>query len=148
MHSNSLGCPKIFPLPSPVLYWLSHLTCISSLKAKTERKTLIYTQLKDPDTTNTFSLFLDQFLETHLRPIYCSLTCVSDNTAARVSARNLRSKLSARQCAYSHCRQPKTKQTKNCGCVALTRVGTVSVHSMLVSAFIGRTTPRRVERQC
>ena len=148
MHSNSLGCPKIFPLPSPVLYWLSHLTCISSLKAKTERKTLIYTQLKDPDTTKTFSLFLDQFLETHLRPIYCSLTCVSDNTAARVSARNLRSKLSARQCAYSHCRQPKTKQTKNCGCVALTRVGTVSVHSMLVSAFIGRTTPRRVERQC
>ena len=87
-------------------------------------------------------------LETHLRPIYCSLTCVSDNTAARVSARNLRSKLSARQCAYSHCRRPKTKQTKNCGCVALTRVGTVSVHSMLVSAFIGRTTPRRIERQC
>ena len=26
--------PKIFPLSAPVLYWLSHLTCISSLKAK------------------------------------------------------------------------------------------------------------------
>ena len=38
--------PKIFPLSAPVLYWLSHLTCISSLKAKNERKTLIYTQLK------------------------------------------------------------------------------------------------------
>ena len=30
---------------APVLYWLSHLTCISSLKAKNERKTLIYTHL-------------------------------------------------------------------------------------------------------
>ena len=45
-YSNSLGCLKIFPLSAPVLYWLSHLTCISSLKAKNERKTLIYTQLK------------------------------------------------------------------------------------------------------
>ena len=34
MHSNSLSCPKIFPLSSPALYWLPHLTCISSLKAK------------------------------------------------------------------------------------------------------------------
>ena len=31
---------------APVLHWLLHLTCISSLKAKNERKTLIYTQLK------------------------------------------------------------------------------------------------------
>ena len=47
---------KIFPLSAPVLYWLSHLTCISSLKAKNERKTLIFTQLKKyRDTTNTFS---------------------------------------------------------------------------------------------
>ena len=46
MHSNSLGCPRIFSLSAPVLYWLSHLTCISSLKAKNERKTLIFTQLK------------------------------------------------------------------------------------------------------
>ena len=38
--------PKYFPPSAPVLYWLSHLTCISSLKAKDERKTLIYTQLK------------------------------------------------------------------------------------------------------
>ena len=30
---------------------------------------------KYPDTTNTFSLFLHEFLETDLRPIYCSLTC-------------------------------------------------------------------------
>ena len=46
MHSNSIGCPQIFPLSAPVLYWLSHLTCISSLRAKNERKTLIFTQLK------------------------------------------------------------------------------------------------------
>ena len=45
MHSNSIGCPKIFPLSAPVLY-LSHLTRISSLSAKNERKTLIYKQLK------------------------------------------------------------------------------------------------------
>ena len=37
---------KIFSLWAPVLYWLSHLTCISSLKAKNERKTFIFTQLK------------------------------------------------------------------------------------------------------
>ena len=46
MNSNSIGCPKIFPLSAPALYWLSHLTCISSLKAKNERKTFIFTQLK------------------------------------------------------------------------------------------------------
>ena len=40
MHSNSLGCPKIFPLSASVLYWLSHLTGISRLKPKNERKTL------------------------------------------------------------------------------------------------------------
>ena len=41
-ESNSLGCPKIFPLSAPVLYWLLLLTCISSLKVKNKRKTLIY----------------------------------------------------------------------------------------------------------
>ena len=46
MHSNSISCPKIFSLTAPVLYWLSNLTCISSLKAKNERKTFIFTQLK------------------------------------------------------------------------------------------------------
>ena len=46
MHSNIIGCSKIYPLSVPVLYWLSHLTCISSLRAKTERKTLIFTRLK------------------------------------------------------------------------------------------------------
>ena len=33
-HTNSIGCPKIFSLSAPVLYWLSQLTCISSMKAK------------------------------------------------------------------------------------------------------------------
>ena len=66
---------QINPLSAPVLYWLSHLTCISSLKAKNKRETLIYTQLKISDTTDTFSLFSYEFLETDLRSIYCSLTC-------------------------------------------------------------------------
>ena len=47
---------KGFRSPSaPVLYWLSHLTCISSLKAKNEWKTLIYTQQKISHTS-TFIL--------------------------------------------------------------------------------------------
>ena len=64
-------------LSAPVLYWLSHLACISSLKAKNERKTLIFTQLKISSYKHTFSLFLDKSLETDLRPIYCSLTAVA-----------------------------------------------------------------------
>ena len=58
MHSNSSGCPKICPPPVSVLYWLSHLTSISSLKAKNGRKTLIFTQLKISNTSNIFSLHL------------------------------------------------------------------------------------------
>ena len=54
MHSNSLGCPKIVPLSAPVLYWQSHLTCIPSLKAKNERKTLVFTQLKNTQIQQTF----------------------------------------------------------------------------------------------
>ena len=46
MPTNSIGCPKIVSLSAPVLYWLSHLTCISSMKAKNERKTFIFTKLK------------------------------------------------------------------------------------------------------
>ena len=46
MHTNSIGCPKKLPLSAPVLYWLSHLARISSVKAKNERKTFIFTQLK------------------------------------------------------------------------------------------------------
>ena len=76
MHSNSIGCPKLFPPSAPVLYWLSHLTCISSLKAKkkTSEKCWFSHSWKYPDTANTFSLFLDKFKYSDLRPIYCSLT--------------------------------------------------------------------------
>ena len=37
---------NISPVCSSFFYWLSHKTCISSLHAKNERKTLIFTQLK------------------------------------------------------------------------------------------------------
>ena len=43
MHSNNISCPQILPLSAPVLFWLSHLTCISNLKARNRWKTLIYT---------------------------------------------------------------------------------------------------------
>ena len=62
MHSNSTGCPKIVSLSAPVLYWLSHLTCISSLKAKKERKTLIYTQLKISRYNQHFFAIFKQIL--------------------------------------------------------------------------------------
>ena len=81
MHSNSLGCPKILPLSAPVLYWLSHLTCISSLKAKNERKTLIYTQLKISRYNQHFlTIFFTNSCKNDLRPIYCSPTCCKITT--------------------------------------------------------------------
>ena len=47
--THALKQPRLSQNISPVcciLYGLSYLTCISSLKVKNERKTLIYTQLK------------------------------------------------------------------------------------------------------
>ena len=46
-----------------------HLESESEKRAKNVDLHTIYR-----DTTNTFSLFFDEFLETPLRPIYCSLT--------------------------------------------------------------------------
>ena len=58
MYSNSIGRSKIFPPSAPDLHWLSHLTCISSLKVKNERKTLIFTQLKI--SSDLFTVVLPQ----------------------------------------------------------------------------------------
>ena len=85
MHINSLGCPKILPLSAPGLYWFSHLTCNSSLKAKNERKTLIYTQPNKSRCNQQFFAIFRRILRTYLRPIYCSLTCSS---VARASDRH------------------------------------------------------------
>ena len=82
VHSNSIGCPKIFPPSAPVLYWLSHLTCISSLKAQNEQIRWFHKAKKIQIQPTFFSLFLDEFLEidlrsilwTDLRPVYCNLT--------------------------------------------------------------------------
>ena len=74
MHSNSLGCFKIFALSSPVLYWFRIWHASRVWKRKTSEKRRFTLSSKYPDTTNTFSLFLDEFLETDLWPIYCSLT--------------------------------------------------------------------------
>ena len=48
VHSNSICCPGIVPRATPVLCWLSHLTCLLSLKQNKTKKetTLIFTQLK------------------------------------------------------------------------------------------------------
>ena len=58
LKPNSIGCPKIFPLSTPVLYWLSHLTCISSLKAKNDE---FHTAKNIQIQPTPFSLFLYQF---------------------------------------------------------------------------------------
>ena len=82
--THALKQPRLSQNISPVwssLYWLSRLTCISSLKARNERKTLIYTQLKISRYNQHFSLFLDEFLETDLRPVYCSLTTAKRRTS-------------------------------------------------------------------
>ena len=50
---TAAAVPKIFPPSAPVLYCLSHLTCISSLKAKNERKTLIFITAKNIQTQAT-----------------------------------------------------------------------------------------------
>ena len=49
-----------------------HLVSESEKRAKNVD---FHTAKKYLDTSNTFSLFLDEFIETDLRPIYCSLTC-------------------------------------------------------------------------
>ena len=80
MHSKSIGCPQIFPLSAPVLYWLSHLTCIWRVKAKNERKTLIYTQPNKSRYNQQFFAIFRRILRTYLRPIYCSLTTSKHQT--------------------------------------------------------------------
>ena len=56
--------PKYFPCLLQFLYWLSHLTCISNLKAENERKT--FTQLKiSRYNQHFFAIF---------RPIFYKLT--------------------------------------------------------------------------
>ena len=70
-HKQHRLSQNIF-LSAPVLYWLSHLTCISSLKAKNAH---FHTTKNIQIQSTFFSLFLDEFLENDLRPIYCSRTC-------------------------------------------------------------------------
>ena len=74
MHSSSIGCPIYFPclLQFCIGYCIWHTARV--WKRKTSEKRWFSHSKKYPDTTNTFSLFLDEFLETDLRPIYCSLT--------------------------------------------------------------------------
>ena len=85
--------PKYFSLSAPVLYWLSHLTCISSLKAKKERKTFIFTQLKNIQIQAT----LFRYFQTSS----CKQTCSSTTGTAcydqsRLFPRLLSSALSVR----------------------------------------------------
>ena len=55
-------------LRAPVLCWLSHLTCISSLKVKN----VDFHTAKNIQIQRTlFSLFFGEFLQSRLRPIYC-----------------------------------------------------------------------------
>ena len=53
MHTNSIGCPNIFSLSTPVLYWLSHLTCISSLNAEKRAKNVPFHTTKNIQIQST-----------------------------------------------------------------------------------------------
>ena len=76
---------NISPVSAPVLYWLPYLTHISSLKAKNVD---LHTAKNIQIQPIFFPLFLDELLETDLRPIYCclnvdsSLVKIVDLTAA------------------------------------------------------------------
>ena len=71
--THALKQPRLSQNISPVCS--SFVLVVASdmhLESENEKreKTLIYTQLKkNPDTTSTFALFLDEFLATDLRPI-------------------------------------------------------------------------------
>ena len=68
--------PKYFPhLPKFCTgYRIWHASQV--WKRKTSEKHRFAHSWKYPDTTNTFSLFVDEILQNDLRPIYCSvITC-------------------------------------------------------------------------
>ena len=56
LHSNCISCPKIVPPSAPVFYWLSCLTCILNMKAKT-CETQIFTVLKMSKSKQHFFCF-------------------------------------------------------------------------------------------
>ena len=68
-----IGCPKILPPSAPVLYWLSHVTCISSLEAK---NVAFHTAKNVQIQYKLFSLFLNESFEHDLWHVHWSLTCL------------------------------------------------------------------------
>ena len=66
------------PSPKYFLYLLQFCASAMHLESESEKKSekrWFTHSYKYPDTTNTFSLFLDEFLQRELWPIYCNLTC-------------------------------------------------------------------------
>ena len=72
--------PKYFPclLQIRTGYRIWHASRV--WKRKTSEKRWSTHSKKYPYATNAFSLFLDEFLEIDLRPIYCSLTSATSRT--------------------------------------------------------------------
>ena len=73
-HKQASAVPKYFPclLQFSTGYRIWHAS--QAWKRKTWEKRWFSHSWKYPDTSSTFSLFLDEFLEIDLRPIYCGLT--------------------------------------------------------------------------
>ena len=65
---------NISPVCSSFVLVIASDMHLRSQSGKTSEKRWFTHSWKYADTTNTFSLFLDEFLETDLRPFYCSLT--------------------------------------------------------------------------
>ena len=65
---------NISPVCSSFVLVIASDMHLESESEKRAKDVDLHTAKKYPDTTHTFSLSLDEFFETDIRPIYCSLT--------------------------------------------------------------------------
>ena len=69
--------PKYFPVCSSFVLVIASDMHLEPGSEKRAKNVDFHTAKRYPDTTNTFSLFLEEFCQTDLRPIYCSPTSLA-----------------------------------------------------------------------
>ena len=75
MHSISLGCPKIVRHCDPISLLINTFGIHLELGCKSHEQIIHYRTAKNvPKTSDSFALFLDEFLSIHPEGISCSLT--------------------------------------------------------------------------
>ena len=81
MHSISWRCPKIVRHCDPISLLITHLASTLSLDVKVMDKSFIIALLKmSQKTSDSFALFLDEFLWIDPEGISCSLSCLVVNS--------------------------------------------------------------------